>query len=88
MSQRTTLTGDGNWHNIGTGPATVQLIGPAGTEAEVMVECAATEPTGVDGMVLTGSYQSHTFTTSNTIWAQVIQAGAQAILNVQPEVAP
>lgn len=88
MSERTTLTGDGDWHNIGTGPATVQLIAPSGTGAEVMIVCSATEPTGVDGMVLGANYSVHTFTLTDDIWAQVVQVGASATLAVQPEVAP
>ena len=48
MSQRTTVPGDGAWHQIGTGPATVELLS---TQVEVMVECAATvRHTGVEAM--------------------------------------
>jgi hypothetical protein len=87
MSIRTTLTGDGNWHNIGTGPAIVELVSPSGSEAEVMVECAASTPTGVDGVVLNGNEPLIKFSLTNTIWAQVIQSGATAVLAVQPDVA-
>lgn len=85
MSLRTPLTGDGAWHNIGTGPATIQLIAPDGTEAEVMIVVATVEPTGVDGLVLRPGFSTYHATTAQTIWAQVVEASANAILAVQPE---
>lgn len=88
MSIRTELTGDGAWHNIGTGPATVQVISPNGTGAGVMVLCQTAEPTGVDGLAMGAQYPVHTFTVTETIWAQVIQSGETALVAVQPEVAP
>lgn len=82
MSERATLNGDGAWHNIGTGPATVQLISDG---VSVMAVCATDEPTGPDGLVLTGQGANHTFQLAEALWAQVIQAGATAIVAVQPE---
>lgn len=82
MSQRTTITGDGAWHQIGTGPATAQLLSDG---VSVMVECAASAPTGIDGLILTGSGDSHTFQLSDAIWAQVVESSATAIVDVQPE---
>ncbi len=84
MSERTTVPGDGAWHQIGTGPATVELLS---TQVEVMVECAAAAPTGLDGLVLGHTYSTHYFTLSDAIWAQVVQAGSSAVVAVQPEVA-
>lgn len=85
MSERTTLTGDGAWHNIGTGPATVQVISPEAQGISVMVVCSNTQPAGQDGLVLNGDTPAHTFQLADTIWAQVVQAGAQALVAVQPE---
>ncbi len=82
MSIRTTLPGDGAWHQVGTGPATVELLSDG---VSVMVECAATAPTGVDGLVLIKQGDSHQFTLSDAIWAQVVQAGASAVVAVQTE---
>ena len=82
MSERTTLTGNGEWVDIGTGPATVQLISDG---VSVMVVCNDTEPTGSDGLVLSNQGASHTFQLADTIWAQVVQSGATAIVAVQPE---
>jgi len=86
MAQRTTVTA-GTWQNIGTGPAIVQLISPSGGEVEVMVECAATAPTGntQDGMVLSGNVPVIKFNLADTIWANAIQGSA--LVNVQPDVA-
>ena len=84
MSERTTVPGDGAWHQIGTGPATVQLLSP---DVGVLVECATTAPTGIDGLVLGHTYSTHYFTLSEAIWAQVVQAGSSAVVAVQPEVA-
>jgi hypothetical protein len=85
MSIRTTLPGDGAWHQIGTGPATVQLISPAANSVSVMVEASATIPTGIDGLVLSSELQEHNFNSANPIWAQVVQIGLTAIIAVQPE---
>ena len=82
MSIRTTLPGDGAWHQIGTGPATVELLSDG---VSVMVESATSSPTGIDGLVLTGSGTSHTFQLADAIWAQVVQSGASAVVAVQPE---
>jgi hypothetical protein len=85
MSIRTTLTGAGTWAQIGTGPATVQLIAPEANGAEVMVEAAAIEPTTVDGLVLSAAYPVHHFSLAQAIWAQVVQTGLTATVAVQPE---
>jgi hypothetical protein len=85
MSERTNLTGDGAWHQIGTGPGTVQLISPEANGVEVMVEAAASIPTGIDGLVLSSAYPVHNFNSANPIWAQVVQTGAAAVVAVQPE---
>ena len=84
MSERTTLPGDGAWHQIGTGPATVQLLSN-GVPVELV--CSATEPTGSDGLVLINQGDEHTFQLADAIWAQVVQQGASvsAIVAVQPE---
>jgi hypothetical protein len=85
MSIRTSLTGDGAWHQIGTGPGTVQLIAPDANGVSVMVMAAAAIPTGIDGLVLGSSYPVHNFNSANPIWAQVLQTGKAALLAVQPE---
>lgn len=85
MSIRTNVTGDGAWHQIGTGPATVQVISPDANNVSVMVEAAASVPTGVDGLVMGPAYPVHNFNSANPIWAQVIQTGLVAIIAVQPE---
>lgn len=82
MSERTTITGDGAWHQIGTGPATVQLLSP---DVGVMVACETSAPTGIDGLVLTNANPTHTFQLTDAIWAQVVQSGASATVAVQPE---
>jgi len=87
MSIRSTVTA-GTWQQVGTGPATVQLISPDADEAEVMVACAASAPsTNSDGMVLYSQYPAHLFTLTEPIWAQTVQAGLTAEVAVQPEVA-
>jgi hypothetical protein len=85
MSIRSNLTGDGAWHQIGTGPATVELISPDANSVAVMVEAAATIPTGVDGLVLNSEFPVHNFNSANPIWAQVVQTGLTAVVAVQPE---
>lgn len=85
MSIRTNLTGDGAWHQIGTGPATVELISPEANGVSVMVEAAAAIPTGIDGLVLSSAFPVHNFNSANPIWAQVVQAGLTALVAVQPE---
>lgn len=82
MSERTTLTGNGEWTQIGTGPATVQLLSVG---VEVMIVVSSTEPTGSDGLVLYHTGDTYTATLSDAIWAQVVQSGATAIVAVQPE---
>lgn len=84
MSIRSNVTA-GTWQNIGTGPATVQLISPDSNQAEVMVLCAASMPTGNDGLVLSSEFQSHYFIGAHTIWAQTVQSGLTALVAVQPE---
>lgn len=86
MSIRTNLTGDGAWHQIGTGPATVEVISPDANGVSVMVEAAAAIPTGIDGLVLNAAFPVHNFNSTNPIWAQVVQAGLTAVVAVQPEV--
>lgn len=85
MSIRTNLTGDGAWHQIGTGPATVEVISPDANGVSVMVEAAAAIPTGIDGLVLNAAFPVHNFNSTNPIWAQVVQAGLTAVVAVQPE---
>lgn len=81
MSERTTITG-ATWTQVGTGPATVQLI-TAGTP--VMLACATASPTGADGIVLVNQCDSHTFQLTDAIWAQVVNAASSATVAVQPE---
>jgi len=50
-----------------------------------MFVCASAEPTGSDGIVLLNQGDNHTFQLAQTIWAQVIRAGATALIAVQPE---
>lgn len=85
MSERTNLVGNGAWTQIGTGPATVQVISPEANGVSVMVEAAAASPTGTDGMVLNSAYPVHVFSLAEPIWAQVVQTGLDAIVAVQPE---
>lgn len=85
MSIRTNLTGDGAWHQIGTGPGTVQLISPGANGVSVMVEAAAAQPVGTDGLVLSSAFPVHNFNSANPIWAQVVQTGLTALVAVQPE---
>lgn len=88
MTIRSTLTGNGAWSQIGTGPATVQLISPDANGVEVMVVAATSEPTGADGMVLSSAYPVHLFSLAQAIWAQVVQSGSiAALVAVQPEAA-
>ena len=82
MSQRTTVPGDGAWHQIGTGPATAELLSVG---VSVMVACATVAPTGTDGLALINQGDTHHFTLTDAIWAQVVQSGDAAILDVQPE---
>ena len=82
MSERNTITG-ATWTQVGTGPATVQLIS-VGTP--VMVVCATAEPTETpDGLILVNQGDNHTFQLAQAIWAQVIVTDTSAILAVQPE---
>lgn len=88
MSIRASVS-NGTWQQIGTGPATVQLIAPDSNGAEVMVACAASAPASApDGLVLYSEYPVHEFTLAQAIWAQVVQTGLTATVAVQPEVAP
>lgn len=84
MSIRTTVT-QGTWQQIGTGPATVQVISPDSNGVSVMVEAAASIPTGIDGLVLNSVYPVHNFNSANPIWAQVVQTGLTALVACQPE---
>jgi hypothetical protein len=82
---RTSLTGTG-WTQIGTGPATVQVISPDANGVEVMVDAAAAQPTtNSDGLVLSSAYPVHHFTLAEPIWAQVVQPALTAIVAAQPE---
>lgn len=81
MSERATLTGS-SWAQIGTGPATVQLIS-VGTP--VMLVCATGAPTGNDGLVLINQGDSHTFQLTDAIWGLVVNPNATAVVAVQPE---
>lgn len=85
MSERTNVPGDGAWHQIGTGPGTAQVISPDANGVSVMVEAAASIPTGVDGLVLSAAYPVHNFNSANPIWAQVVQTGLTAQVAFQPE---
>lgn len=82
MSERNTISG-ATWTQIGTGPATVQLIS-VGTP--VMVACQTGAPSGTpDGMILVNQGDNHTFQLAQAIWAQVIVTGTSATLATQPE---
>ena len=86
MSLQTTITGTG-WTQIGTGPATVQVITDG---VPVQVACEASAPgTNQDGLVLQGGVSSpnamHTFQATEPIWAQVVNAAASALVACQPE---
>jgi hypothetical protein len=81
MSERVTVTGS-SWAQIGTGPATVQLIS---TGISVMLVCATSAPTGNDGIILVNQEDSHTFQLSDAIWALVVNPGSSAVVAVQPE---
>ena len=82
MSLRTTITGTG-WTQIGTGPATAQLIS---VETPVMVACEASAPTtNLDGLLLVKQGDNHYFQLTEPIWAQVVNAADSAIVAVQPE---
>lgn len=83
MSERTTISGDA-WTQVGTGPATVQLLTVG---VSVMLVCSATEPTGNDGLVLTHQGASQYFSLSDAIWAQCVQ-GTSATVAVQSQAAP
>lgn len=85
MSERTNVPGDNAWHQIGTGPGTVQVISPDANGVSVMVEAAASIPTGIDGLVLGANYPVHNFNSANLIWAQVVQTGLTALVAFQPE---
>ena len=80
-SERTTITG-ATWTQVGTGPATVQLIS---NQTPVMLVCATAAPTGADGMVLINQGDSHTFQLADAIWAQVVNSASSAVVAVQPE---
>jgi len=81
MSLRTSVPADGAWHQVGTAPATVQLI-TVGTA--VMVASQTLAPTGADGMILVNQGDNHTFQAATAIWVQVISTTA-AVVAVQPE---
>lgn len=81
MSERTTITG-ATWTQIGTGPATVQLIS---VDTPVMLVCATAAPTGNDGIILVKQGDNHTFQLADAIWAQVVNAASSAVVAVQPE---
>lgn len=81
MSERTSITG-ATWTQVGTGPATVQLLS-VGTS--VMLVCAVSAPTGNDGIVLVEQGDNHTFQLADAIWAQVVNPAETAIVAVQPE---
>jgi hypothetical protein len=82
MSIRKSLTGT-TWTNVGTSPATVQNLSD---QVPVALVCNATAPTGTDGLVLINQGDSHSFQlASTTIWAAALNAGATAIVAVQPE---
>lgn len=81
MSERATVTG-ASWAQIGTGPATVQLIS---TGVPVMVLCQTATPTGTDGLILVDQGDSHYFQLADAIWALVLNSAASAVVAVQPE---
>ena len=86
MSLRVAVPADGAWYNIGTSPATVQVLTDG---ASLMVACETSAPAGSpDGVVLTGGPSnpgsSHYFQLAATnIWAQAVSVAVVAA--VQPE---
>jgi len=85
MSIRTTVN-SGSWQQIGTGPATVQLISPDANGVTVMVYAGASAPaTNSDGLALNGEFAVHNFNSTQPIWAQVVQTGETALVACQPE---
>lgn len=83
MSIRTNLTTAGGWTNVGTGPATVQVISPqSGTTVEVISQTLS--PTGDDGLAMGSQLPVQHFSRTQIIWAQVV-GGASAEIAVQPE---
>ena len=87
MSIRSTVTA-GTWAQIGTGPATVQVIAPSADGVEVMVAAQASQPsTNSDGLVLGSGYSVQHFSLPQPIWAQVVQTGETALVAAQPEAA-
>ena len=79
MTTRYTLDGDSTWHNIGTGPATVQVVSPDGTGASVMVLAQTTEPTDDEGLVLGPGYPVHHFTLAQTLSGSDFAADARTL---------
>lgn len=84
MSIRSTLTG-ATWAQIGTGPATVQVISPEANGVEVMVVAQAGTPSGNDGLVLNAVHAVQHFSLAQPIWGLVVQAPLTALVAVQPE---
>jgi hypothetical protein len=85
MTIRTSVT-SGSWQQIGTGPATVQLISPDSNQATVMVYAGAAQPgTNSDGLAMNSEFHIYQCTEAQPIWAQVVQAGETALMAVQPE---
>lgn len=85
MSIRTTVP-SGSWTQIGTGPATVQVISPDADGVEIMVTAAASAPaTNSDGLVMGSGHAVQHFSLVEPLWAQVVQAGLTALVAAQPE---
>jgi hypothetical protein len=85
MSIRTTVN-SGAWVQVGTGPATVQVISPDAGDVSVMVFAGAAQPsTNSDGLVLNSENQIHNFNITQPIWAQVVENGLSATVACQPE---
>jgi len=78
MSIRSTVTGAA-WSQIGTGPATVQLISPDANGVEVMIVAEASQPvTDGDGLVLSAAHSVQHFSLAQPIWAKAVQATSEA----------
>lgn len=82
MSIRSTITGAA-WTQIGTGPATVQVISDG---ISVMVTASTAQPaTNSDGLVMGPVNPVQHFSLAQAIWAQVVNPTASAVVACQPE---
>lgn len=85
MTIRTSLTGNGTWTQIGTGPATVQVISPASGVTVMVVAETSAPATNSDGLAMGPQLPVQHFSLAQAIWAQVEQTGLTALVAVQPE---